>query len=146
MVEVIHQVVAEGRPFLGICLGLQVLFTFSEESGGQECLNIIPGRVKRLPPGVKVPHMGWNQVKQKMKHPLFSGIPDGAYFYFVHSYYGAPDDQSVIAGETSYEVTFGSMLLRHNLLATQFHPEKSGQVGLKLLRNFLEAAMLPKPH
>lgn len=140
MVEPVRRVIAQGRPFLGICLGLQVLFTFSEESGGQECLNIIPGRVKRLPQGLKVPHMGWNRVRQRIQHSLFTGIPDRAYFYFVHSYYGEPEEKSVIAGETDYGVNFGSLIIRGNLVATQFHPEKSGELGLRLLQNFLQFA------
>lgn len=137
LVSPLRQLIRQGHPFLGICLGLQVLFTFSEESGGQKCLDLIPGVVRRLPQGIKVPHMGWNQVWQREKHALFSGIPDGAYFYFVHSYYGEPEDGSLIAGETDYGVSFGSILLRDNLMATQFHPEKSGETGLRLLGNFL---------
>lgn len=140
MLEPIRRVILENRPFFGICLGLQVLFSESEEGGGQRCLDIIPGRVGKLPPGLKVPHMGWNQVKQRFPHSLFQGIPDQANFYFVHSYYAAPDDPSVIAGETDYGVTFGSVLIRGNLVATQFHPEKSGKWGLRMYDNFLKFA------
>lgn len=136
----VWQVIAQRRPFLGICLGLQVLFTFSEESGGQECLNVIPGRVKRLPCQLKVPHMGWNRVRQRISHTLFTGIPDGAYFYFVHSYYGEPASKLMIAGETDYGTSFCSVVIRGNLVATQFHPEKSGVMGLRLLQNFLQSA------
>ena len=137
----IRQLVAEGRPLLGVCIGLQVLLSTTEEGGGSECLDIIPGRVKRLPPGLKVPHMGWNQVKQKQPHPVFSGIPDGANFYFVHSYYVVPDDSSLVAGETEYGVLMCSVIARGNLVATQFHPEKSGRLGLKMYDNFLKMAL-----
>ncbi len=99
--------------------------------------------VKRLPPGLKVPHMGWNQVKQKLAHPVFDGIPDEANFYFVHSYYAEPDDRSLVAGETDYGKTFCSMVARGNLVATQFHPEKSGELGLKLYDNFIKMALKP---
>ena len=91
--KTIHDLVARETPLLAICIGLQVLFTGTEEGGWYECLNIIPGRVKKLPPGLKIPHMGWNQVNQKSPHPLFKDIPDGSNFYFVHSYYGDPEDQ-----------------------------------------------------
>lgn len=138
LVETIRQVIAEDRPFFGVCLGLQVLFSATEEGGWHDCLDIIPGVVRKLPPGLKVPHMGWNQVRQRIKHPIFEGVRDGANFYFVHSYYGSPEDSSVIAGETDYGVTFGSMIIRGNLIATQFHPEKSGQLGLKMYHNFLK--------
>ncbi len=138
MLDPIKQVIAQNRPFLGICLGLQVLLTSTEESGGYNCLDLIPGTVKLLPPDLKVPEMGWNQVKQKMSHPIFDGIPDSSNFYFVHSYYVDPSDNSVIAGETDYGLEFCSMILRDNLAATQFHPEKSGDMGLKLLGNFLK--------
>jgi len=136
----IHQLVAEKRPLFCICIGLQILFTGTEEGGWYECLNIIPGRVKKLPPGQKIPHMGWNQVKQKFTHPVFAGVPDEANFYFVHSYYGEPEDRSVILAETDYGVTFCSALAKDNMTATQFHPEKSGDLGLLLYENFLKMA------
>ncbi|MBE0414938.1 MAG: imidazole glycerol phosphate synthase subunit HisH [Dehalococcoidia bacterium] len=138
MADPIRQVVAQNRPFFGVCLGLQVLFGNSEEGGGQRCLDLIPGMVRRLPPHLKVPHMGWNQVSQRMAHPLFEGIPDGANFYFVHSYYADPEEKAIIAGETEYGVSFPSVIIKGNLVATQFHPEKSGDLGLKMYHNFLK--------
>ncbi len=140
LVEPIKQLIADDRPFFGICIGLQVLFTGTEEGGWYDCLGIIPGRVKKLPAGLKVPHMGWNQVKQRSHHPAFEGIPDEANFYFVHSYYGEPEDKSLVAGETEYGVIMGSVIARGNLVATQFHPEKSGDYGLKMYANFLRHA------
>jgi len=137
LVEPVRDFIAAGRPFLGICMGLQALFTISEEGGRHECLDILPGRIRRLPPGLKVPHMGWNQVRQRLRHPIFDGIPDDSYFYFVHSYYPAPDDQDVVIGETDYGVTFPSVVAKDNVVATQFHPEKSGEPGLRLYSNFL---------
>jgi len=136
LVEPIKQFIADNRPFFGVCIGLQVLFTSTEEGGGHDCLGVIAGRVKKLPDGQKVPHMGWNQVKQRVSHPVFEGIPDESNFYFVHSYYGEPEDKSLVAGETGYGVTMGSVIARGNLLATQFHPEKSSVLGLKMYDNF----------
>jgi glutamine amidotransferase len=136
----IAQYIAEGRPFLGVCIGLQVLFGSTEEGGGYDCLGIISGKVKRIPAGLKIPHMGWNQVKQKKEHPVFSGVPDGANFYFVHSYYVEPDDESLVAGETDYGITMCSVVIRDNVVATQFHPEKSGEAGLKIYDNFIRLA------
>jgi glutamine amidotransferase len=137
LVEPIRRHIAAGRPFLGVCMGLQALLTVSEEGGEHECLGVIPGRVRRLPGGLKVPHMGWNRVRQCRPHPIFEGIPDGAYFYFVHSYYPDPEDGSVVIGETDYGVTFASVVAADSLVATQFHPEKSGEAGLRLYENFL---------
>ena len=141
MVEPIYQIIAENRPFFGVCIGLQVLFTGTEEGGWHECLGIIPGRVRKLPPGLKIPHMGWNQVKQKFSHPVFANIPDKANFYFVHSYYVEPEDTSLIAGETDYGIPICSMIARGNLIATQFHPEKSGELGLRMYDNFIKLAL-----
>jgi glutamine amidotransferase len=121
-------------------MGQQALLSVSEEGGEHCCLDIIPGRVKRLPGGQKVPHMGWNRVRQRIPHPVFEGIEDGAYFYFVHSYYPAPDDPTVAIGETDYGVTFASVLAKGNVVATQFHPEKSGDDGLRFYGNFLKLA------
>ncbi|MBI2864947.1 MAG: imidazole glycerol phosphate synthase subunit HisH [Chloroflexi bacterium] len=137
MVGPVRAAIEEGKPFLGICLGLQVLLSLSEEGGGQQCLDLIPGVVRRLPDGLKVPHMGWNQVRQRLVHPVFEDIPDRADFYFVHSYYADPTDWTLAAGETEYGVTFCSMLARDRMVATQFHTEKSGEMGLRLLENFL---------
>lgn len=141
LVEPLRQVVARGTPFFGVCLGLQLLLDSSEEDP-RPCLGILPGRVKRLPPSVKVPHMGWNQVSLRRDHPLFRGVPEGSYFYFVHSYYADPGDASVVLGTTEHGVSFCSALARDNLVATQFHPEKSGPVGLKLYENFVRLMVL----
>ncbi len=140
LVGPIREYVASGRPFLGVCMGQQALLSISEEGGEHACLDIVSGRVRRLPSGQKVPHMGWNQVRQRVAHPVFEGIDDGANFYFVHSYYPDPDDRDVVIGETEYGVTFASVLARDNLVATQFHPEKSGASGLRFYGNFLKLA------
>lgn len=135
-----------GRPFLGICLGLQILFGSSEESKSTPGLNVVPGQVRRFANGsLKVPHMGWNRVsysapragsEEGRRCPLFEGIPDGTYFYFVHSYYVVPDDSTVVAGMTDYGISFASAVWRDNVFATQFHPEKSQEAGLRLIENF----------
>jgi imidazole glycerol-phosphate synthase subunit HisH len=140
LVEPIRDYIDSGLPFLGVCMGQQALLTLSEEGGEHPCLDVIPGRVKRLPSDRKVPHMGWNRVRQRVDHPVFEGIDDGAYFYFVHSYYPAPEAEDVVIGETEYGVTFASVLARDNVVATQFHPEKSGEDGLRFYGNFLRAA------
>ncbi len=144
LVEPIREYIKSGRPFLGVCMGQQALLSVSEEGGEHQCLDVIPGRVKRLPAGQKVPHMGWNRVRQRIDHPVWEGIEDGAYFYFVHSYYPAPHDDAVVIGETEYGVKFASVLARDNLVATQFHPEKSGKDGLRFYANFLKNALAPK--
>ena len=141
MSNVLRQLIAEKRPLFAICVGLQVLFSSTEESGWHKCLDVIPGIVKRLPLGLKIPHMGWNQVKQMIVHPLFDGIPDEANFYFVHSYYAEPQDMSIVAGTTDYGKSICSVVIKDNLIATQFHPEKSGDYGLKLYSNFLKRAL-----
>ncbi len=140
LASAIRQLIAENHPFLGICLGLQVLFTATDEGGGHQCLDIFSGQVRRLPSGLKIPHMGWNQVKQTVSHPIFAGIPDNANFYFVHSYYAEPMDKSLVAGETEYGIPLCSVIARGNTVATQFHPEKSGEFGLKIYANFIALA------
>jgi glutamine amidotransferase len=141
LVSPIRHFIAERRPFLGVCIGLQILFSGTEEGGWYECLDIIPGIVRRLPSHFKIPHMGWNQVKQKSSHPVFKGIPDEANFYFVHSYYVEPENRALVAGETEYGIPICSVLIRGNMVATQFHPEKSGEVGLRFYANFIEMAL-----
>jgi glutamine amidotransferase len=137
MVEPVRDYIASGKPFFGVCMGQQALLTLSEEGGEHPCLDIIPGRVKKLAPGQKIPHMGWNTVRQVQLHPIFEGIPDDSYFYFVHSYAPHPDEAGVVIGETEYTETFASVLAKDNIVATQFHPEKSGEMGLKMYANFL---------
>jgi glutamine amidotransferase len=140
LVEPIRAAITAGKPFLGICLGLQLLFDRSYEDGDYEGLGILPGNVVRfdLPAEYKVPHMGWNQIRFCRRPPLFRGIADGAHFYFVHSYYVVPRDASAVATETEYCQAFCSSVWRDNLYAVQFHPEKSQDAGLKLLKNFAE--------
>lgn len=139
LVDVIRQVVAKGTPFLGICLGCQIILETSEE-GDATCLGLLPGTVKLFKPAGrfdKVPQMGWNSVEFAAKHGVFEGIESGSEFYFVHSYYPAPSLEETVLGTTEYGgVNFASVIGRDNLVATQFHPEKSGRVGLKLLENF----------
>jgi glutamine amidotransferase len=126
----------DGRPFLGICLGYQLLFSESEEFGQGTGLDMIPGVVRRFPKGLKVPHMGWNQVTHNGDLAIFDGIPSGAYFYFVHSYYPEPRDGTLQVATCQYGIAFPAAIGRGNLFATQFHPEKSQRWGLKLLENF----------
>jgi len=142
----IRTVIREGRPLLAVCLGMQVLLSVSEENGLSECLGVIPGRVKRLPADLKVPHMGWNQVRQLTAHPIFEGIPDESDFYFVHSYYAELEDLGLVAGTTDYGIPICSVIIRDNLVATQFHPEKSGESGLRLYENFLKMAEATASH
>ena len=130
------------KPFLGICLGMQALFDRSEENAGTPGLGLVPGRVARFPQvairdGLKVPHMGWNQVHQSVAHPLWDGIAQDSYFYFVHSYYVVPAQQDIIVGSTQYGLSFASAIARGNIFAVQFHPEKSQHAGLALLANFI---------
>jgi glutamine amidotransferase len=138
LVEPIRRLVAAGRPFLGVCLGMQLLMDGSEEAPGVAGLGLVPGTVRRFQTELKVPHMGWNTVRQAQPAPLFHGLPDEEYFYFVHSYYVVPDDPQAAAGLTHYAIDFASVLWRDNVVATQFHPEKSQQRGLAMLRNFCE--------
>lgn len=135
--DAFRESVKSGKPCLGVCLGLQMLFSESEEGGIFSGLNIIPGKVIRFSSQLKVPHMGWNQIEIKNPDmPIFRDIPNGAYMYFVHSYYVKPEDKSVIATTTNYGIDFTSMIAKGNLFATQFHPEKSQKIGLQLLKNF----------
>ncbi len=137
----IREFTASGRPVLGICLGAQIVFQRSEERD-TPCLGLLPGTVRRFPPGLreaglKVPHMGWNRVFHHDAHPLLAGIPDGAFFYFVHSYYSEPADPALVLASCDYGLRFAAGVGRGNLAAFQFHPEKSGLAGLRLLANFL---------
>jgi len=136
LIEPILKSVRDGKPYLGICLGLQMLFTESEEFGVYKGLDVLKGKVVRFQVDLKVPHMGWNTVRLLKKPPIFDGIKDESYFYFVHSYYVAPDNEGIIAGTTDYGMTFTSMVWKDNIIATQFHPEKSQETGLKILKNF----------
>ena len=164
LAPVICEAVEKKKPVFGICLGLQLFFTESEEHGICKGLDIIKGRVKRFDSSVKIPHVGWNQVKYKAKSreqsaeneeqrvevkdqsaefKVFDGIPDNSYFYFVHSYYVEPDDESLIAATTGYGKDFVSVINVDNLWGVQFHPEKSSELGLKVLKNFLTNILLP---
>ena len=140
LIDVLRSRIAEGVPFLGICLGTQILFDRSEEDGGVETLGILPGVVRKFLPSdkrTKIPHMGWNQAHIVSPHPLLEGVPDKSDFYFVHSYYPAPGLKSDVICATSYAgVLFASMVGRGNVAATQFHVEKSGKTGLQILKNF----------
>ncbi len=143
LVEPLKRYVESGRPFLGVCLGEQILFDSSDEGGGQPCLGLIGGTCRRLPDGQKVPHMGWSSVWLRYQHPLLEGIPNDSYFYFVHSYYVDPADPSVILGETEYGVKFASIVGCDNVFATQFHPEKSADLGLRIYANFVRRCERP---
>ena len=137
--EALREYCATGRPLLGICLGAQIILEHSAE-GDVPCLGLVPGRVEKLevPEGAKVPHMGWNAVRQARPHPIWGGIEDDSQFYFVHSYKPCPSDEAAAVGLTDYHGEFVSALSQENLVACQFHPERSGRIGLKLLANFLE--------
>jgi imidazole glycerol-phosphate synthase subunit HisH len=143
---VLRELVIEGhRPFLGICIGIQVLFESSAEDDAR-CLGFVAGRIARYPNSVdgrplKVPQIGWNRVRQTRAHPVFAGVPDNTHFYFVNSYYPIPDDPSVAIAESDHGVTFTAAIARGNIVATQFHLEKSGAAGLKLLDNFCRLAI-----
>ena len=140
--DAVREVIDAGRPYLGICLGLQVLFDDSEEHGPVDGLGLLAGHVRRFRPAdraLKVPHMGWNRVTGA-RDPLLDGIDDGAFFYFVHSYFVVPDDDSIVALRCDYGAPFAAAVRKDNLFACQFHPEKSQAVGLRLLANFVRAA------
>jgi glutamine amidotransferase len=140
LAEPLREAVAQGAPFLGICMGMQACFEHSEEDGGVDCLGLLPGNVRRFQtddPLCKIPQMGWNTVEFVREHPVFAGIENASEFYFVHSYYADPGDDSVLIGATEYAgVRFAAAAGRANIVATQFHPERSGRIGLRLLENF----------
>ena len=141
LIDCVQKSAQSGKPFLGICLGLQLLFSESEEFGLYAGLDLIPGKVRKFQfsqknRDLKIPHMGWNQVKIEVESPLFKGIPDNSYFYFVHSYYVDPEDKNVIVATTSYGDDFVCGVRKNNIYAFQFHPEKSQKLGLTLLKNF----------
>lgn len=158
LIDAVIKSIEKGKPYLGICLGFQILFTESEEFGIHKGLDIIKGKVIRFPwhlregmpslpsgpslsPSIlKVPHMGWNTLNMVRRPPILQDVPDGSYFYFVHSYYVAPEDKGVIATTTDYGLTFTSMIWKENIFATQFHPEKSQEMGLRILKRFGELA------
>lgn len=146
LVGPIHDAIDSGKPFLGICLGLQLLFDVSYEDGEHEGLGIVPGKAVRfeVPPEFKVPHMGWNEARIVRSLPILEGIEEGSHFYFVHSYHVVPDDPEVVAIEADYHRPFCAMICRDNLIATQFHPEKSQAKGLHLLRNFAQLPIAAK--
>lgn len=140
--EVIHQIAKKGTPFLGICLGLQLLFDSSEESPGVKGLGLLPGKILRIPDGegLKIPHMGWNSLEITPGARLFRGIPQDSYVYFVHSYYLKAEDPAIVAASAQYGVSIHASVERDNIFACQFHPEKSGEIGLRILKNFIELA------
>ena len=138
LVDVIKEVVKKGTPFLGICLGLQLMFESSEESPGVEGLGLLPGKILKIPetPGMKVPHMGWNSLNIKPQARLFDGIANNSYVYFVHSYYLKAEDENIVAASTEYSTHIHASVESGNIFACQFHPEKSSDVGLRILKNF----------
>lgn len=138
LVDTIHEVIDMGKPFLGICLGLQLLFESSEESAGVNGLGILPGKIIRFPQdtGLKIPQIGWNSIEIKPDSRLFKGVPNQSYVYFVHSYYLKADDESIVAATTEYAAHVHASVEKDNVFACQFHPEKSSDVGLKILSNF----------
>jgi glutamine amidotransferase len=136
--ELVIAAANSGKPIIGLCVGLQMLFDEGHEFGLHRGLGLLPGRVVRFPAGVRVPHVGWNQVAIKRDHPIFRDLPDQSFFYFVHSYYVEPAEETCVLGETEYESSFASVCGRGSVIGVQFHPEKSQTAGLKLLRNFAE--------
>jgi imidazole glycerol-phosphate synthase subunit HisH len=135
--DVVAEAMNDGTPILGVCLGLQLLFTRSSEGGSIKGLDFISGEVVKLPESVKTPQMGWNTINFTKSHPLLDGVKDHSYVYFVHSYYPQPTDPDVVVATTEYGVSFASMVAKKNLFATQFHPEKSSKTGLMMLKNFV---------
>lgn len=140
LVEPLRLAVAAGKPFFGICLGLQLLFEASDEMGCHQGLGILPGRVERVQTPHKIPHIGWNQIHPARPHPLLDGVPPGAYAYFDHSFVVCPADPSLILATTDYGADFVCAVARDNIMAVQFHPEKSQQVGLQIVHNFVALA------
>lgn len=140
LIDVIHEIIRKGTPFLGICLGLQLLFERSDEAPGVEGLCVLKGSINRIPDGegLKIPHMGWNSLEIKPEAKLFKGISNQAYVYFVHSYYLEATDRDIVAATTEYGVNIHASVEKDNVFACQFHPEKSGEVGLTILKNFAE--------
>jgi glutamine amidotransferase len=136
MIPIIQEIVSQDKPLLGICLGLQLMFSESEENGVHPGLDIFRGKVRRLPAGAKIPHMGWNQIDIRQENPVLAGIPSGSNFYFVHSYYVDPEDQENITTTTRYNLEFASIVSRGKVTGIQFHPEKSSKLGLAILQNF----------
>jgi glutamine amidotransferase len=134
--QLVRERVAERTPLLGVCVGMQMLFEESEEFGATPGLRLLSGRVRRFAGDLVVPQVGWNQIRQRMAHPLFAGIADQTFFYFVHSYYCEPDDSAIVIGETQYGAAYASVVARGSVCGVQFHPEKSQAAGLRLLRNF----------
>jgi glutamine amidotransferase len=141
--QLVRERVAEGTPLLGVCVGMQMLFEESDEFGRQPGLGLLRGRVRRFTGDLVVPQVGWNQVKQRVTDPLFEGIVDGAFFYFVHSYFCEPAESEGVLGETDYGIAYPSVVARGNICGVQFHPEKSQAVGLRLLSNFAERSAPP---
>lgn len=134
--RLVKERVEEGTPLLGVCVGMQLLFEESDEFGATRGLGLLPGRVRRFSDDLVVPHVGWNRITEIRENPVFNGVANGSFFYFVHSYYCEPKDQSVIAGETEYGVRYASVVAKGNICGVQFHPEKSQDAGLRLLKNF----------
>lgn len=137
-IDAIHEFIKSGRPFLGICLGLQLMFESSEENPGVKGLSLLPGHVKRFPDTLKVPHLGWNVLKQTRTSPLWKDIPSDSYFYFAHSYYIHPEEREIVVGETEYGENIEVAIRYENMYGLQFHPEKSQHMGLQVLKNFVE--------
>ncbi|MEW6517510.1 MAG: imidazole glycerol phosphate synthase subunit HisH [candidate division FCPU426 bacterium] len=135
LIGVLKEAAFNGKPLLGVCLGMQLLFETSEEFGRHAGLGIFPGRVRPFPKKYKVPHMGWNSLSVKRRHPLLRGIPDGSYMYFVHSFYCEPADPQLTLATTAYGIEVAAAVGKDNILATQFHPEKSQDLGLQVYRN-----------